>query len=121
VLDWELCTLGDPLADVGLLLVYWAEPGDSSLPLPTAPTTLPGFPSRAALTAAYAARSGRSVEDLDYYEAFGYWKLAVVLEGVHARYAAGAYGQGDDTWRAFADTVVQLADRALEATARAGR
>jgi aminoglycoside phosphotransferase (APT) family kinase protein len=121
VLDWELCTLGDPLADVGLLLVYWAEPGDSALPLGTAPTTLPGFPSRAALTAAYAARSGRSVEDLDYYEAFGYWKLAVVLEGVHARYAAGAYGQGDDTWRAFADTVVQLADRALEATARAGR
>ena len=118
VLDWELCTLGDPLADVGLLLVYWAEPGDSSLPLPTAPTTLPGFPSRAALTAAYAARSGRSVEDLDYYEAFGYWKLAVVLEGVHARYAAGAYGQGDDSWRGFAEVVTQLADRALELTER---
>jgi aminoglycoside phosphotransferase (APT) family kinase protein len=121
VLDWELCTLGDPLADVGLLLVYWAEPDDAALPLGTAPTTLPGFPSRAALAAAYAARSGRAVDDLDYYQAFGYWKLAVILEGVHARYTAGAYGQGDDTWRAFAGTVVQLADRALEATARAGR
>jgi aminoglycoside phosphotransferase (APT) family kinase protein len=122
VLDWELCTLGDPLADLGLLLVYWAEPGDTELPLGTAPTTLPGFPTRAELAEAYAARSGRAVDELDYYQAFGYWKLAVILEGVYARYAAGAYGQGDDqTWRAFADTVVQLADRALEATARAGR
>jgi aminoglycoside phosphotransferase (APT) family kinase protein len=121
VLDWELCTLGDPLADVGLLLVYWTEPGDTALPLPTAPTTLPGFPTRAELTAAYATRSGRAVDDLDYYQAFGYWKLAVILEGVHARYRAGAYGQGDDSWRAFADTVVQLADQALEATGRAGR
>ena len=121
VLDWELCTLGDPLADVGLLLVYWAEPGDTALPLGTAPTRLPGFPPRAALTAAYAARSGRAVDQLDYYVAFGYWKLAVILEGVYARYTAGAYGQGDDSWRGFAGTVVQLADHALEATVRAGR
>ena len=121
VLDWELCTLGDPLADVGLLLVYWAEPGDTALPLGTAPTRLPGFPRRAALTAAYAARSGRAVDQLDYYMAFGYWKLAVILEGVYARYTAGAYGEGDDTWRAFAGTVVQLADLALEATTHASR
>jgi aminoglycoside phosphotransferase (APT) family kinase protein len=121
VLDWELCTLGDPLADVGLLLVYWAEPGDADLPLGTAPTRLPGFPPRAALTAAYAARAGRAVDQLDYYVAFGYWKLAVILEGVYARYTAGAYGEGDDTWRAFAGTVVQLADRALDATTQAGR
>jgi len=121
VLDWELCTLGDPLADVGLLLVYWAEPGDTALPLGTAPTRLPGFPPRAALTAAYAARSGRAVDQLDYYMAFGYWKLAVILEGVYARYTAGAYGEGDDTWRAFAGTVVQLADLALEATTHASR
>jgi aminoglycoside phosphotransferase (APT) family kinase protein len=122
VLDWGLCTLGDPLADLGLLLVYWAEPGDAALPLGTAPTRLPGFPPRAALTARYAARSGRAVDELDYYLAFGYWKLAVILEGVHARYAAGAYGEGDDdTWRGFAGTVVQLAERALEATALAGR
>src|SRR4029450_4313557 len=59
VLDWELCTLGDPLADVGLLLVYWAEPGDQTLPLGAAPTVMPGFPGRAAVAGAYAARSGR--------------------------------------------------------------
>jgi aminoglycoside phosphotransferase (APT) family kinase protein len=122
VLDWELCTLGDPLADLGLLLVYWTEAGDAALPLGTAPTRLPGFPPRAALTAGYAAGSGRAVDQLDYYVAFGYWKLAVILEGVYARYAAGAYGEGDDdTWRGFAATVVELGERALEATALAGR
>jgi aminoglycoside phosphotransferase (APT) family kinase protein len=118
VLDWELCTLGDPLADVGLLLVYWAEPGDATLPLGTAPTVMPGFPSRASLTAAYAAGSGRDLAQLDYYLAFGYWKLAVILEGVVARHATGAYGRGDDTWRNFSGVVLELGERALDATRR---
>ena len=118
VLDWELCTLGDPLADVGLLCVYCAEPGDQTLPLRAAPTTMPGFPDRAALTRAYAARSGRDLSDLDTYVAFASWKLAVILEGVLARHAGGAYGEGDDSWRGFAEVVVQLADRALELTSR---
>jgi aminoglycoside phosphotransferase (APT) family kinase protein len=118
VLDWELCTLGDPLADLGLLLVYWAEPGDQTLPLGTAPTVMPGFPDRAAVTEAYAARSGRDLADLDSYVAFACWKLAVILEGVLARHATGAYGQGDDSWRRFAEVVVALADRALELTGR---
>jgi hypothetical protein len=61
VLDWELCTLGDPLADLGLLQVYWAEPGDQTLPLGTAPTVMPGFPGRAAVAEAYASRSGRDL------------------------------------------------------------
>jgi aminoglycoside phosphotransferase (APT) family kinase protein len=118
VLDWELCTLGDPLADVGLLCVYWAEPGDATLPLQAAPTVMPGFPGRAAITAAYAARSGRDLSELDTYVAFACWKLAVILEGVVARHAGGAYGEGDDSWRGFAEVVVQLADRALELTGR---
>jgi aminoglycoside phosphotransferase (APT) family kinase protein len=118
VLDWELCTLGDPLADVGLLLVYWAEPGDRTLPLGSAPTVMDGFPDRAALTRAYATRSGRDLSRLDTYVAFASWKLAVILEGVVARHATGAYGEGDDTWRGFAEVVVQLADRALELTDR---
>ena len=118
VLDWELCTLGDPLADVGLLLVYWAEPGDQTLPLGAAPTVMPGFPDRAAVPDAYATRSGRDLSQLDVYVAFASWKLAVILEGVVARHATGAYGEGDDTWRGFAEVVVQLADRALELTDR---
>jgi aminoglycoside phosphotransferase (APT) family kinase protein len=118
VLDWELCTLGDPLADVGLLLVYWAEPGDQTLPLGAAPTVMPGFPDRAAVAEAYATRSGRDLSRLDVYVAFASWKLAVILEGVVARHATGAYGEGDDAWRGFAEVVVQLADRALELTGR---
>jgi aminoglycoside phosphotransferase (APT) family kinase protein len=118
VLDWELCTLGDPLADVGLLQVYWAEPGDQTLPLGSAPTVMPGFPDRAAVAAAYASRSGRDLSQLDTYVAFASWKLAVILEGVVARHATGAYGEGDDSWRGFAEVVVELADRALKLTDR---
>ncbi len=116
VLDWELCTLGHPLADAGLLQDHWAEPGDRTLPLGSAPTVMPGFPSRAAVAEAYATRSGRDLSQLDTYVAFASWKLAVILEGVAARHATGAYGEGDDTWRGFAEVVVQLADRALELT-----
>jgi aminoglycoside phosphotransferase (APT) family kinase protein len=114
VLDWELCTLGDPLADLGLLLVYWAEPGDHTLPLGTAPTVMPGFPSRSALAEAYATRSGRDLSHLDYYLSFAYWKLAVILEGVLARHATGAYGQGDEGWRGFDEVVLKLGNRALD-------
>ena len=118
MLDWELCTLGDPLADVGLLQVYWAEPGDRTLPLGSAPTVMPGFPGRAAVAEAYATRSGRDLSQLDVYVAFASWKLAVILEGVVARHATGAYGEGDDSWRGFAEVVVELADQALELTER---
>ena len=116
VLDWELCTLGDPLADLGLLLVYWAEPGDRTPVLGAAPTAMPGFPGRDAVARAYAARSGRDLAELDAYVAFACWKLAVILEGVVARHAGGAYGGGDDSWRGLAEVVLALADRALELT-----
>jgi len=96
VLDWEICTLGDPLADVGLLMVYWAEPGDASPALGVAPTTAGGFPTRAEMKARYAERAGRDVDALDFYVAFGYWKLACILEGVFTRYAGGS-GGGDQT------------------------
>ncbi|HEX5365999.1 MAG TPA: phosphotransferase family protein [Acidimicrobiales bacterium] len=92
VLDWELCTLGDPLADLGLLLVYWSEPGDAHPALLDAPTALDGFPSRASLVDRYAAASGRDTGELGYFVALGYWKLACILEGVHARYRGGVMG-----------------------------
>ena len=77
---------------------------------------MPGFPGRAEIAEAYAARSGRDLSQLDLYVAFASWKLAVILEGVVARHASGAYGEGDDTWRGFAEVVVALAERALELT-----
>ncbi len=121
VLDWELTTLGDPLADAGLLQVYWAQAGDPTLPLPDAPTLVPGFPSRADAVARYAAASGRDLSALPYYVAFGYWKLACILEGVYARYSSGAYGDSDGSFEAFGRIVVELGERADEAARDAGR
>jgi aminoglycoside phosphotransferase (APT) family kinase protein len=89
VLDWEMSTLGDPLADLGLALVYWTEAADGdSLDVQWAPeiTTGPGFLTRAQIAARYAAATGRDVSAVGYYMAFGCFKLAVVLEGIHARF-----------------------------------
>jgi len=118
VLDWELCTLGDPLADVGQLVVYWAEPDDEVVPLTRSPTLAPGFPARAELVERYAQRSGRDVSQLDFFVALAYWKLAAILEGVYARYSAGAYGETSDDFRSFGTIVEQLAGAALDAARR---
>ncbi|MFM2182875.1 MAG: hypothetical protein RJB61_1169 [Actinomycetota bacterium] len=93
VLDWEICTLGDPLADLGLLMVYWTGPGDSSSAWVGSATTAPGFPDRAELAERYAAVSGRDLSSLPFYVSFAYWKLACILEGVYSRYLAGAMGE----------------------------
>lgn len=114
ILDWEICTLGDPLADLGLLLVYWSEPGDPEASLlGVAPTALPGFATRDELRDRYAAASGRDVSEISYYKAFGFWKLACILQGVHARYVGGA-AAGDRTGTdLFAAHVETLGRRAL--------
>ena len=95
VLDWEICTLGDPLADVGLLMVYWADPGDAASAMLSPATALEGFPDRDQLAARYAERTGRDLSELSLYTAFGYWKLACILEGVYARYVGGSMGTTD--------------------------
>lgn len=88
VVDWEMSTLGDPLADLGLTLSYWADTGTGigDLDVGATVTALPGFYSRAQFAARYAELTGRDVSAIGYYIAFGYFKLAVVLEGIHARY-----------------------------------
>ena len=118
VVDWELCTLGDPLADVGLLLVYWAEPGDTLIPLFEPATMAPGFPGREEVKDLYAKISGRDLAEIDFYVALGLWKLAIILEGVFARYSAGQYGEPDEASKAFGSTVEKLADAALQAVER---
>jgi aminoglycoside phosphotransferase (APT) family kinase protein len=112
VVDWELCTLGDPLADVGLLMAYWPERGEETLALGLPANLAPGFPTRDELIDRYAAGSGRDVSDLGFYVALGYWKLAIILEGVYARYVAGGYGKVDEGVHAFARLVERLADEA---------
>jgi len=95
VLDWEICTLGDPLADLGLLQVYWTGPDDQASAWDGNATTAPGFWNRSDLVARYAEQSGRDVAQLDFYVAFAYWKLACILEGVYGRYLGGALGDQD--------------------------
>ena len=118
VLDWEICTLGDPLADVGLLMVYWTEPSDTNAPLGVAPTAVAGFPTRDQLKARYAERSGRDIADLDFYISFGYWKLACILEGVYSRYMAGAGGGDRSGFEGMGHQVQVLAEASRAAAER---
>jgi len=112
VVDWELCTLGDPLADVGLLMAYWPERGEETIALGQPANLAPGFPTREEIAHRYAKRSGRDLTDLNFFVALGYWKLAIILERVYARYAAGGYGKVDEGFKAFAQLVERLAEAA---------
>jgi aminoglycoside phosphotransferase (APT) family kinase protein len=85
ILDWELCTLGDPLADLGGLLAYWPEPGEPHGPGPFAVSVVPGFPTRAELADEYARHSGRDIAGLAFWEVLACWKVAVIAEGVQRR------------------------------------
>jgi aminoglycoside phosphotransferase (APT) family kinase protein len=119
VFDWEICTLGDPLADVGLLLVYWGDRERELEAIPLAPTSLEGFPTSDALLARYAEQSGRDLAGIDFYVAFGYWKLACIVEGVYARYIGGAMGDRDrEAFAPFAHQVEMLAEVARETAGR---
>jgi aminoglycoside phosphotransferase (APT) family kinase protein len=113
ILDWEICTLGDPLADVALLTVYWAEPGDPASFMGAAPTTADGFSTRQQIAEAYAAHSDLDLSDLPYYQSFGYWKLACILQGVYARYKGGATAGDQGSVDEFPKQVRALAERAL--------
>jgi aminoglycoside phosphotransferase (APT) family kinase protein len=120
VLDWELCTLGDPLADVGLLMVYWTDPDDASPAGVSGATALDGFLRRDEVLAAYSERSGRDVSAVDYYVAFGYWKLACIIEGVYARYRGGAMGHRGNAsdFDVFGQQVLSLVELARNAIER---
>ncbi len=114
VLDWELCALGDPLADLGYLLNTWAAEGeDTPEGIGMAPTSVGGFPSREAMVAAYEAATGIDVIGIEYYRSFQYWRLAAIIEGVYARYLQGAMADTDADIDEFGRRVVQLAEDAV--------
>ncbi len=98
VLDWELCTLGDPLADLGYLLNNWMsideviEPGEGDI----APTAVGGYPTRETLCDIYTDRTGRDLTHIEYYRAFSHWRLAAIGQGVYKRYLEGAMGDSED-------------------------
>jgi aminoglycoside phosphotransferase (APT) family kinase protein len=112
VLDWEMSTLGDPLTDLALLLVYW-DGGGAELPFASTRgvSQVPGFLPTDEVVARYAERSGRSIEHLDFYVVFALYKLAVILEGINARFLMGkTVGAGFDE---IGIGVAALADVAL--------
>ena len=115
VLDWEICTLGDPLADVGMLQVYWTGPSDVASAWTGSATTADGFLDRADLISRYASVSGRDLSQLPFYISFAYWKLACVLQGVYYRYLGGALGSvGPAELEPFVAQVDAAAARATE-------
>lgn len=89
VLDWEIATLGDPLADLGYVLATWPQPGDDLVASTSSTSMAPGFPSRDELTAAYAEITGADVSGIDYYVAWANWKTACIVQGVYRRYRDG--------------------------------
>lgn len=114
VLDWEMCTTGDPLVDLGLLLCYWAERGDpyarqqSIIQL----TSLPGYLTRGEIVERYAKRTGRDVSKVTYYEVFALYKVAVVVQQIYIRYRRGQ--TQDERFAAFGPRVEALAQAALD-------
>jgi len=95
VLDWELSTLGEPLADLGLFLFYWREPSDARPALTPAPTMQPGYPSRAYLAERYARRTGADLSGLSSWVALAHFKSAVIAQGIAARVQAGSMAGQD--------------------------
>ena len=95
VLDWELCTLGDVLADLGGMLMWWGDPNDDTTAMSNVPTLAPGYLTPDEVVERYASQSDRDVSDMPYYLAFQCWRLAAISEGVRVRFFAGAMGDKD--------------------------
>ena len=114
IFDWELATIGDPLADVGYLLATWAQEGDpeSTIASLTTVTRAPGFPTREALVSRYEERSGRSMQALDWYTTLALWKSAIFLEGSYKRRLAGT--TDDAFFDRLEHGVPEIAERARE-------
>jgi aminoglycoside phosphotransferase (APT) family kinase protein len=120
ILDWEMCTVGDPLVDVGIFLCYWAQEGDpearreSISPV----TTEPGWMSREEITERYAMKTGRELSGIAFYEVFALFKVAVVLQQIYFRFVRGQ--TGDERFKDFDRRVEGLARAALELAERSG-
>jgi aminoglycoside phosphotransferase (APT) family kinase protein len=116
VLDWDMCTQGDPLADLGYVLNYWVEPGDdpSWREIASMPTWRAGFPSRAEAIARYGERTGSDVGDVLWYQVFAAFKLAVIIQQIYIRYVRGQ--TQDSRFATYAARVLGLARKARALT-----
>jgi len=118
VLDWEICTLGDPLADLGYLVATWVETDDELRTTATSPASAPGFVSRAELIAHYGRHSPLDLSAMDFYLAFSFWKLACINQGVWDRYDQGRKEAGEVDVAAIRASVDELARLGLEVAGR---
>ncbi len=115
ILDWEMATIGDPLADVGYMMIYWTQTDDDASKFNLQSVTkLPGFPNRQELVARYEESSGRSVGELNWYVTLALWKAVVFMEGNYKRAVSGS--TDDPYLKTFGEGVVELAERALQVT-----
>jgi aminoglycoside phosphotransferase (APT) family kinase protein len=119
VLDWEMSTLGDPLADLGAMLAYWSEDDDDDAlvraRIVPPVTAAPGFPTRADVIEEYARRSGFDVSSIGWYQAFAFFKLAIICQGIAARVAGGAMlGPGFDLPTGLVESLIEAGLRQLE-------
>jgi aminoglycoside phosphotransferase (APT) family kinase protein len=112
VLDWELSTLGDPLADVSYLLRSWLGPADAAGGAGP-PSAADGFPSRDEVAERYAAASGRTLDDLDFWMALNAWRSAAIAEGVYRRYVDGKMGEPPPDVEKYARSVEVSAHEGL--------
>jgi aminoglycoside phosphotransferase (APT) family kinase protein len=116
VLDWEMSTLGDPLADLGLFLLYWGQSDAQVIATGSAIGSQDGFLDHDGIVDAYERRSGRDLAELDWYEVFAAYKLAIIVEGINARFQMGkTLGEG---FEAMGAMVAGLIDAALERSSR---
>src|SRR5712691_978811 len=116
VLDWDMCTQGDPLADLGYLLNYWVEPGDDPAwrEIAAMPTWREGFPSRTDAIGRYAARTGFAVAAIGWHQVFAAFKLAVIIQQIYIRYVRRQ--TQDQRFRYYYRRVLGLADKAQALT-----
>ncbi len=121
VVDWEISTLGDPLADLAYALNQWPDPTDAYSPNPEGATSAPGFPTRTALALRYAERTGRDLSQLDFYVGFNRWKTAAINHGVYARYLEGKKSTDGVNLEALVATVDRSLTLAEEAVGRLQR
>ena len=113
VLDWELCTLGDPLADLGTVIASWADKKEQDTPFIYSPSLSGGFPSRDKILTLYEENSQLNLNEIEFYVRLSFWKHAMIMEGVYVRYSLGYYGNVDKKEvEAFGESTLSFAQKA---------
>ena len=113
VVDWELCTIGDPLADIGTIIASWSNSKEKDSPFIYSPTLSDGFLSRSEILEIYSNNSDLDLRNIEFYVRLSYWKHAMIMEGVYVRYSRGSYGNiNEKEIELFKESTVMFAKKA---------